>query len=373
MAGSPQEIAIMALILTFLGKGGVGKTTIAIAAAKRLAREGQRVLFATQDGSPAFGHILGQPPTATAPNQPQPIAPNLDLVQFQVAQLLEAGWETVKQLEAQYLRTPFFKNVYGQELGLLPGMSSALVMNEIRRYESQYDAIVLDSSGDSETLRMLGAPEVVSWYVRRFRTVFGESDLARTMAPFLAPLTTAVLTVNLSADNFAQPTQELNQLLDQGKAILANPQRAAAYLVTRDDPAAIAQAQYLWGSAQQIGLTVGGVLFNQASHVEGFEGIGNHALPSKTGNDWEALIAALPDFREAAQAPRPIVIDSANRQVSLFLPGFTKPQVKLTQSGPEVTIEAGDQRRNIFLPPDLAGRPVSGAKFHDHYLIISFG
>jgi anion-transporting ArsA/GET3 family ATPase len=174
----------MAFILTFLGKGGVGKTTLAIAAAKRYAAENRRVLLVTQDTSPGFGITLG----AAVGNQPQSIGPGLDVVQLQTAQLLEQSWEELKKLEAQYVRTPFFKNVYGQELGVLPGMESALVMNEIRRYQTQYDVIVLDGLGNQETLRMLGMPEVFSWYVRRFRQVFIESDLGRAIGPFLPPI-----------------------------------------------------------------------------------------------------------------------------------------------------------------------------------------
>lgn len=51
----------MSLILTFLGKGGVGRTTVAIAAAKRLASQGKRVLLAASDSELAFGLLLNAP------------------------------------------------------------------------------------------------------------------------------------------------------------------------------------------------------------------------------------------------------------------------------------------------------------------------
>ena len=365
----------MALILTFLGKGGTGRTTVAIAAAKKLANQGARVLLAGVDPGPSLGLLLG---TTTSPD-PQELTQNLQVVQFQSAVLLERSWEEIKKLEAQYLRTPLIKNVYGQELGVLPGMDSALALNAIREYDAsgKYDVIVYDGSGDQTTLRMLGMPEILSWYIRRFRKVVEDSDLWKTVSPFIQPISSAVLNVSWTGDNFAQqPSNEVNNLLERGKAAIADPSRTAAYLVTTGDPTAVATAQYLWGSAQQIGLTVGGVLLNQEPVTEGisanFSPLAVSSLPICPRSDWQPLIEALPDLRQAASAPKPIEIDISARQVRLFLPGFDKKQVKLTQSGPEVTIDAGDQRRNISLPPQLSGQSVKGAKFQNSYLTISF-
>ncbi|MEB3279910.1 MAG: ArsA family ATPase [Lyngbya sp.] len=365
----------MALILTFLGKGGTGRTTIAVATAKRFAQQGKRVLLASQDSSPALSLFLGE----TVGSQPTEVAPNLKATYLKSAQLLEESWEELKGLEAEYVRTPFFKNVYGQELGVLPGMDSALALNAIREYDGSgaYDVIVYDGPSSQETLRMLGMPEILSWYVRRFRQVFVESDFWKAISPFAQPISSAVLSVDLSADNFSQPTNRVNNILDEGKEAVADPNRVVAYLVTTGDDIAIATSRYLWGCAQQVGLTVGGVILNQANLTDGitqnFDPLKVHAVPQNPDQDWQILTLALPDFSaEAKTAPRSISIDVATRQVSLFLPSFDKKQIKLTQYGPEVTIEAGDQRRNIFLPDSLRGKPVTGAKFQNNYLIISF-
>jgi anion-transporting ArsA/GET3 family ATPase len=365
----------MALILTFLGKDSTARTKIAIAAAMNLAQQGKRVLLAG-DTQPALQTLLGTILTS----EPQDIVPNLKAVQFQAAVLLERSWEEVKKLEAQYIRTPFLKEVYGQELAVLPGADVALALNAIREYDEsgKYDAIVYDGTGDVTTLRMLGLPESISWYVRRFRQLFLNSDLGKTISesPLVQPLISTFFNVNWTADNFAQPTNLATNILDKGKAALADPKRIAAFLVTSDDPIEVATARYLWGSAQQVGLTVGGTILTAATNTslsEQFAPLPISTVPDATTGKWQAMMDALPDFAaQAIQAPKPIEIDINARQVRLFLPGFDKTQVKLTQYGPEVTIEAGDQRRNIFLPPALSGKPVAGAKFQNGYLIISF-
>jgi anion-transporting ArsA/GET3 family ATPase len=364
----------MSLILTFLGKGGTGKTTMAIAAAKQLADRGNRVLLVGQDGTIAFRYLLGVDPSL----DPQEIASNLFIVELNSTILLERGWEEIKELEGKYLRSPTIKNVYGQELGILPGMDQALALNRLREYDqsNKYDVIIYDGTGDVNTLRMIGIPDILSWYLRRFGQVFKESDIGKALSPFVQPITSAILNVAWSPDHLnPESTNKATQILDQGLEAIKDPNRVAAYLVTTDDPMAIATAKSIWGGANQVGLTVGGVLLNQGTITDqlrsDFTPLPLNTIPSRVGDDWQNILDALPNFRRMAEVPKPLTIDSVNRQVKVFLPGFDKKQVKLTQYGTEITIEAGDQRRNIMLPSSLVGQSVKVAKFQDKYLIIS--
>lgn len=362
----------MSLIVTFLGKGGTGRTISAIATAKKLATEGRKVLLMGQDPTPGFGLTLGVPPTT----EPQEIGANLAVMQLNSAVLLENSWEQVKQIEAQYLRSPILKQVYGQELGILPGMDRALALNAIREYyqSNQYDVIVYDGTGGIDTLRMFGLPANLSWYFRRFRGIFAESDIVRTLSPFVQPVSSAIFNTSWSANDLTgNANNPATQMLEDATVALSKG-NVMAYLVTTPEPVAIATAKYLWGSAQQVGLGIGGVLINRGEAVtDEFEPLPITSMPNYDGSNWQPLIDELPKMPAAVDIPQATEFIMAERKVKVFLPGFDKKDVKLTQYGPEITIEAGDQRRNITLPPAWRSNSVTGAKFANGYLEVTVG
>ena len=368
----------MSLILTFLGKGGAGKTTVAIAAAKASAQQGKRTLFVSHEIGLSASFLLG----VTLTHEPQPVETNLSAVQLRGTSSLESGWEMVKAFEKQYLDKPFFKQIYPQEIPVLPGMDDATALYALRDFYSsgKYDAIVYDGTGNLATLRSFGTPEVGSWYRRRASDAFFNSDLFRTLRPFADPLLQAVTSgAAPSADELISQARsgKGTDLLDEGKTAIDNPNRVRAYLVTSQDSVAVDTARFLWGSAQMVGLTVGGAFVtSQGSGTVGahnFEPIPVHAVPALASGDWSLLVDAVAPVLAPPSVPPPVDISLSQRTVKLFIPGFSKSQIELSQSGPELTITAGDQRRNLALPKGLAGRQVTGAKFQEPYLTVSFG
>ncbi|MDA0672926.1 MAG: ArsA family ATPase [Cyanobacteria bacterium] len=363
----------MAQILTFLGSDRSACAIASIAMARRLAQGGQRVLWASQNGSPLITHLWGATPALA----PTPLADGVQGIRLGAAALLAQNWDVVKGFEAQYLRDPLLKQVYSEELAVLPGMDEALALNALRELDASghYDVIVFDGRDGQTTLRMWGMPDGLDWYLRRFQAVIQASDLARALTPFIQPIASVILAAGNNTDSWQQPLDQSRSLLEAGRAAVHNPNRVVGFLVTAGQPWAVAASRYLWGSAQQVGLTVAGVLAPDGATVPAadFAPLAISPLPTLVDQQWAPLLAALPDLSTAiAAAPRPITVDEAAGTVGLFLPGFAKGEINLTQSGPEVTIEAGDQRRNLFLPGSLRNRSVKGAKFQDNYLVLSF-
>lgn len=367
----------MSRIITFLGKAGTGHTTLAIATAKWFTQQNQRVLLVTHQPSPSAELLLEMPLTA----QPQVITPKLDAVQLQTTVLLEQAWAGLKQLASLYIPLPSLPDpVFPGELIILPGFDSILGFHALSQYYTtgDYDVIVYDGRGDLETLRLLGVPNVLEWYFRRFRQMFDAMDVAKVAETIAGPIASAFITANMDTRKINQEMNQIRHWIAQGVAVVNDPQRLTAYLVATNEPGAIGEATWLWGSAQQVNLRVSGVLTTQIEGCdqsglhEAFAPLTIHEIPRLLGGAWEPLIQALPDFTVLPSVPDPVTIDLAQHQVRFFLPGFTKKQVKLTQFGSALTVEAGDQRRNIFLPPEWRGRSISAGKFEAPYLIVSF-
>lgn len=367
----------MSRVITFLGQAGTVHTTVAIAAAKWFIQKGDRVLLVTHTPNPRAEALLGIPLTA----HPQVIEPKLEAVQLQTTALLEQVWEELQSFISLYLPLPALsEQVYPGELILLPGFDSALAFNALRQYytSGEYDIIVYDGRGDLETLRLLGVPNVADWYLQRFRKVFEAMDMAKVAESIGGPLASALVTANLDTKKLEREMNNLRDWIKQGVAVVNDPQNLSAYLITTDDAAAIAETCWLWGSAQQVNLKINGVLVHpphqqeMTTVQETFAPLPLTPIPKLQDQNWEPLVQALPDFLTLPTVPDPLTIDLAARQIRVFLPGFTKKQVKLTQFGHELTVEAGDQRRNIFLPPELRDLPLQSGKFEAPYLIISF-
>lgn len=368
---------IMSRIITFLGQAGTGHTTLAIATAKWFAERNQSVLLVTHNPSPSAERLLGIPLAA----QPQVISAKLEAVQLQTTVLLEQSWKALKELVSIYLPAPALADeIYPGELIILPGFDSVLAFNALCQYylSGDYDVIIYDGRGDLETLRLLGVPHVLDWYFRRFYRFFQNLELSKIVESIGGPIASALFTTNVDTQKIEQEMKQVRGWIDQGVAVVNNPQQFTAYLVTIDEPSAIAQAQWLWGSAQQVKLRASGVLVYQHQGNEipelqqAFEPLAVYPVPALRDENWEPLIRALPDFDQIPSVPDPVEIDLVQRQVRVFLPGLNRKQVKLTQYGSEVTVEAGDQRQNIALPRELQRLPIQSGKFEEPYLIIAF-
>ncbi|RUT07310.1 anion-transporting ATPase [Dulcicalothrix desertica PCC 7102] len=367
----------MSRIITFLGKACTGQTTLAVATAKWFAKNSQRVLLVTHNPSP-YAEVLLE--TSLKP-VPLHIAPLLDVVQLQTTVLLEQVWDEVKKWLALYIPDSVKVDVYSGEVVILPGFDSLLGFNALQQYyqSDDYDVIIYDGRGDLESLRLFGLPESADWYFRRFREVFESLDLSKIADSIGGPIASAFVAANMDSRKVHEAIGQIQSWITKSLAVVGDAKRLTAYLVTTDEVGATREARWLWGSAQQIDLRVSGVLLYQSHAVENkalldeaFSPLEVNLIPRLQKLDWEPLLQALPDFNNIPHIPQPLTFDLQQRQVKVFLPGFTKQQVKLTILGTELTVEAGEQRRNIVLPKELRNQPVVGGKFEEPYLIISF-
>lgn len=158
----------------FCGKGGVGKTTLAVDAARRAAARGRRVLLVSTDPAHSLGDVLGLRLTAVPRRVP---ASRTFSARRRSAPLEAAELDAVEALErwlgprrAAFERlllrgTLLDREDVGRLLRLsLPGVDELVALVDIERLaaERRPDLVVVDTAPTGHTWRLLDAPESIA-------------------------------------------------------------------------------------------------------------------------------------------------------------------------------------------------------------------
>ncbi|MCQ9352665.1 ArsA family ATPase [Corynebacterium sp. 153RC1] len=165
----------------FGGKGGVGKTTCAAAAAVQAASagEGRRVLLVSTDPAHNLGHLWGMQFTDTP--TPVPEVPGLEVVEIDPAAATKAH---LHQVEAQLRQTmpEHLKGEIRKHLQLAensPGAHEAAVLERITEIIEQaehYDHIVFDTAPSGHTVRLMELPELMQAWTEGLLNRRDQSD-----------------------------------------------------------------------------------------------------------------------------------------------------------------------------------------------------
>ncbi|MGH3563688.1 MAG: ArsA family ATPase, partial [Mycobacterium sp.] len=164
-------------ISLFVGKGGVGKSTLAAATAVAAARAGQRALVVSTDQAHSLGDVLGVPVPPTGERDPVLVVVDdadlsggsLGALALDTLALLEARWRDVVDVLARRFPESELGSIAPEELSALPGVQELLGLYEVGDLAAagQWDHIVVDCASTADALRMLTLPATVALYTER--------------------------------------------------------------------------------------------------------------------------------------------------------------------------------------------------------------
>lgn len=332
-----------ARISLFVGKGGVGKSTLATATAVRDATAGQRVLVVSTDQAHSTGDVLGIALAPTGQRAPTRVLSSLDpgpadtggildALALDTLALLEARWvETAGPLAARFPESDL-GDVAPEELSALPGIQEVLGLHEVGELadSGQWDHVVVDCASTADALRMLTLPETFGLYLERawprHRRLSGSPDAA----------TAAVVALIERVD---AGIRRLGALLTDGS-------RVSAHLVLTPERVVAAEASRTLGSLALMGVEVAEILVNQILvQDDSFE---YRNLPAHPAFDW---------YTERISEQQTVLndLDAAIGDVQLVL----VPHVPGEPIGPKALGELIDAaRRRDGSPPPGPLRPI---------------
>jgi arsenite-transporting ATPase len=279
---NPNDAA--ARISLFVGKGGVGKSTLATATAVRDARAGQRVLIVSTDQAHSTGDVLGVPVPPTGRREPTRVLADLDTggpdgggtldaLALDTLALLAERWREIAGPIAAKFPESDAGSIAPEELSALPGIQEVLGLHEVGELAGcgQWDHVVVDCASTADALRMLTLPATFGLYLERawprHRRLSGTADDAASAAMVALIERVDAATGHLSS-------------------LLTDAERVSAHLVLTAERVVAAEAARTVGSLALMGVRIDELIVNQVLiRDEGFE---YRNLPEHPAFDWYA-------------------------------------------------------------------------------------
>src|SRR5437879_2951685 len=198
-------------IILYLGKGGVGKTTVSAATAVRAATQGKRTLVVSTD----LAHSLADCLQANLTSEPKELATNLWAQEVNVLDEMRQGWGKLQESMTKTLRKQGINAVLADELALIPGMDEIVSLINIYRNarDGNFEVVIIDAAPTGETVRLLSMPDTFQWYASRIMGMKGTLNLAR---PFLKNI--------LPSGDIIESVKNLSERVKVLREVLGNPE-----------------------------------------------------------------------------------------------------------------------------------------------------
>ncbi len=381
-------------IILYLGKGGVGKTTIAAATAVRAAELGQRTLVVSTDLAHSLADCLDRTLTA----EPLQVAEHLWAQEVNVLEEMRQQWSKVQNYVGSILKKQGFDDVAAEEMAVIPGMDELIgLMNIYRNARDQnFETVVIDAAPTGETMRLLSMPEAFLWYVGR------TSSLQKTALNMAKPLLKAFVP---STVNVVESLQRLNERVKRLREVLTDPEVSSYRLVVNPEKMVIKEALRAETYLALYNYPIDGVICNRVlPKGEYQDAFMRHLAESQERYRqqiyntfqplpiWEAPylareILGIDDLGKLAHTifgeddptrifyrgmVQELVKNGQGYILRLPLPHVELDKVVLTKKYDEMIVEVGNFKRELTLPAVLAPMDAKVARFVEKNLEILF-
>jgi arsenite/tail-anchored protein-transporting ATPase len=382
-------------IILYTGKGGVGKTSVAAATARRCAAAGARTLVLSTD--PA--HSLAESLQGAVGAEPTELGGGVWAQQVQAQEELERNWSAVQEWLGGVLAERGVERIAAEELTVPPGGDELFSLLQLKRHaeSGEWDAIVVDCAPTGETLRLLSFPDAARWWLDR---VLGRESALLAAA---RPLARAFLDLQLPDERVMEDVQRLVRNLIAMHELLRDARRVTIRLVMTPDRMVIAEAMRTFTYLNLYGYLCDAVVVNrvfpedvgpyfgawrevQAEQLALVES-GFAPVPVLRAPYFEhevlgpEMLDRLGDALFAGRDPAAVLydrpaqelqLDGERAELRLDLPFVGKGDVALKKIGLELVVRVDGQKRTIVLPSALAGFKPTSAKLAAGSLVVGF-